>query len=646
MTGRGTTQAHAPDMGEHLCRDGVLAPGDLAAVELVAERFGERDPQVRLALALAIRAPRVGHAGVDLARVREQVEAELALGGAAEDDAARPWPDDPAAWLARVAESPLVTPLPVGEDLAADAPVRPFVVQRRRGGGALVLTRRMFREQAKVAAAVRHLLATAPAFAPGEATVDAALARLFRDEPAGEGAAAVRSAVGGRLAVITGGPGTGKTFSVGRLLALLLEAAPDGPASLRVALAAPTGKAAVRMTEGLAEALGDLSGLTDPDVARILGELPASTLHRLLGVRPDGTSRHGPTRPVPADVVVVDEASMIDLASMARLLGALAPGARLVLLGDPDQLASVEAGTVLADLTAPGVLPDSAHVAFTHSRRFEDAPTVAAVAAAIQARAPERAVALMVGRAAAPGEELPDRVRHLETTGEGALPQAHLDELARPYLEAGGYAGELCALLRQGKPWPAEAPADLLRALDRYRVLAAHRRGPRGVEGLQDALAERVRAAVTRAAGSARVRHGAHWLGQVILVTRNAYDVDLRNGDVGLVLPAAGGTLAAFFPDREGPRELALTRLPPHVGGLAMTVHKSQGSQFDRVALVLPARPSPLLTRELVYTAVTRARRRVDWYGSEGVLAGALARPIQRASGLPDLLLGPAGDAG
>ena len=242
---------------------------------------------------------------------------------------------------------------------------------------------------------------------------------------------------------------------------------------------------------------------------------------------------------------------------------------------------------------------------------------------------------------------------------------AQLDALARPYVEGtvvlggaeagtqhAGYAGLLCAHVTARGRWAASLrePAlqrSLLDALDRYRVLAVHRAGPLGVEGLEAALAERVRAALLptrgdRATGARLASRGAHWLGRPVLVTENAYDVGLMNGDVGLVLPhPTVDDLFAAFPSVDGSggvRHVPLSRLPPHEGALAMTVHKAQGSQYDRVALVLAGRESAIQTRELVYTAVTRAKDQLTWLGDRAELELALGRRVTRASGLAELL--------
>jgi exodeoxyribonuclease V alpha subunit len=715
---------------------GLLDHADVYSVALVAPRYGEHDADRLLGLAFAARAPRLGHAGVDLTRVAEQVDKEreerhaarkdarhearaaaveaahgaagepdnilatshegVSSDGEGEDDedaalAPLPWPADAAEWAAHTLTSALV-----GEP---DHRHTPFVKQPLKVDGGvrtLLLTRRMYREQERLAKALHARLARSPSPVAG---LDATLDTLFPKEDDTEAKRAVRVAAERTLALIVGGPGTGKTYSVSRLLAALVAEPAPGGKRLDVALAAPTGKAAARMREALREALdeGAKPALALPSEARDhLRGLPAHTLHRLLGIRSDGTCRHDKSNPLPADLVVIDEVSMVDLALMRRLVEAVREDARLVLLGDRDQLASVEAGSVLADLVDAAAHPPLAgHLQqFTTSRRFASAPDIGLVAACLQSyetrhedlvKSPksglELAVSVLRGEkhaakephhgtsgaatvssVAAPSAPTPwharQRITHLgdadrPARGAPRPTPAQLDALVAPYL-AGFY--ELGArrengdsvepdTLREGyaslvkthcvgrKPIAPEVQRQILDAFDRYRVLAVHRAGPLGVSGLERALANRVREYLDRK-GS-----GRFWVGRPILVTQNAYDVNLMNGDVGIVLWTEQG-LAAVFPgdDKTSVRSVATARLPPHEGALAMTVHKSQGSQFERVALVLAGRSSPIQTRELVYTGVTRAKNQLAWLGDASELKDALDRRVTRESGLVPLL--------
>lgn len=691
---------------------GVLAASDVHAVAITAPRFGETDTERMLGLAFAARAPRVSHPGVDLTTIKDTIDREVGQivdraprtpytsdiadtteGDEANDDAesetlARrlddvttlPWPEDLAAWARATFGSPMV-----GEP---DDHLTPFVRQARKGDPAgkvapLLLTRRMYVEQVRVAKA---LAARAPLDVP-EATqvvdLEATLATLFPDDTDGEAARAVRLAATKRLALIVGGPGTGKTFSVTRLLAALLMSRGEGAQPPSIALAAPTGKAAARMREAIREAT-DVNAkpkLDVPDAVRDrLQSLPATTLHRLVGIRPDGTSRHTAENPIAAQLVIVDEVSMVDLTMMRRLLEAVHPEARLVLLGDRDQLASVEAGCVLADLVPAGKAGPlvSNTRAFTRSRRFESAPDIALIAACLQSYATAHpdvphgdgeataklalAIGVFMGTTHGSSEKHPThRIQRLGEPDRGsriAKPTSEqLDSLVKPYLEGievlsvdtsaaaalhhkEGFVQALRAAL--GSEATMNDPAwqrALLARFDHYRVLAVHRRGPLGVFSLERELAKRVRASI-HGAGSRRADLGhGHWIGRPILITENAYDVGLMNGDVGIVLRLKDGPAAVFPHEAPGEvRVVSLARLPPHEGALAMTVHKSQGSQFDHVALVLAGRDSPIQTRELVYTGVTRAKQRLSWLGGEAELRTALERQVRRESGLPDLI--------
>jgi exodeoxyribonuclease V alpha subunit len=641
------------DRAQPFLKAGVLDASDIHAIALTAPRFGEDDIERMLGLAFAARAPRVSHPGVDLRTLRQHIVIET--------DEPLPWPSDPDAWARRTLASPMVG--------SPDDLLKPFVAQPRRSApdAPLLLTRRMYVEQQRVAGAIAARAAHELSDAAHIDDLDATLARLFpssagTDGPDGEAARAVRLAATRALALIVGGPGTGKTFSVTRLLAALMQGR-----ALSVALAAPTGKAAARMREAIREATDATAqpvlDVSD-DVRARLQALPATTLHRLVGVRPDGSSRHTAANPIAAQLVIVDEVSMVDLTMMRRLVEAVHPDARLVLLGDRDQLASVEAGCVLADLVpATGTAPLAGNTqTFTRSRRFESAPDIALIAACLQSyatRHPDlpsgdppaalaRAIEVFSGARHASQETQPEwRIERLgapDRSDRYAKPAAQqLTRLAAPYLE--GYAEALIAALGDGQQvddpqWQRE----LLAVFDRYRVLAVHRRGPLGVQQLEQALAKRIRDAIDAGRGDRAHRCSidlgeGHWVGRPILITENAYDIGLMNGDVGIVLPLADGAAAVFPHETPGEvRCVALSRLPPHEGALAMTVHKSQGSQFDHVALVLAGRDSPIQTRELIYTGVTRAKQRLSWLGDLDELRIALARQVRRESGLPDLL--------
>ncbi len=441
-----------------------------------------------------------------------------------------------------------------------------------------------------------------------------------------------------RLLVISGGPGTGKTTTVVKLLACLLDQAPDA----RIALAAPTGKAAARLAEAVRESAATLpAGLRE--------RLPqtASTVHRLLGVTPHGFVHHA-GRLLAIDVLVVDEASMLDLALATHLLDAVPPEARIVLLGDQHQLAAVESGAVFAELAvdpslsepcraaieaacalpprspqppaalAPGALVDSV-VWFERNYRFAADSAIGRLAAQIKAGADEDALATL---AAAEGDEL-------QWWDEAAtLPAPAVREAWRQ-----GYAPYLDALLAA-----TDDAAALAAAFARFRVLCAHREGARGMAEVNAALDAHARARLA----PLLARHpgalgSAFYVGRPVMVLKNEPLLQLFNGDIGITLPGERQVeLVVAFAQADGSvRRVPVQRLPEHQSAWAMTVHKAQGSEFDAVLVLLPAAASPVLTRELLYTAVTRARRRVAIASSAAVLGAAVRTPTRRHSGLP-----------
>lgn len=448
---------------------------------------------------------------------------------------------------------------------------------------------------------------------------------------------AVYTAMSNSFSIISGGPGTGKTTVVAALLALELERNPE----LAVALAAPTGKAQARLAESLASGVGRLN-VSDTVKSRLLS-LPGSTLHRLLGIDPRGNCRHDRRNPLPWDLVVVDECSMVPLLLMGKLLDALRPECRLVLLGDKDQLASVEAGAVLSDLCDAAELnalrPDAAEAfrrqtgwrvasadarplsgavaELTENHRFATAVHIGEFSRAIKELRPEDAPQL-AGRIARC--DAPDFLTRDIPTGEI---EARLKELLRLPVYNEFAMNDLRRLAESGEETNIEHAFGILNS---FRLLGAMRSGKRGVEALN--------AAMMKLLG----HHGLHSPGVPLLVTRNDPRTELYNGDIGLVVadPSAPGAVRVRFPNRA--RSFIPAELPEHEAVYAMTVHKSQGSGFRNVLFVLPDEPGPLLTRELLYTAVTRAEERVELWGSEEVITAALQNRTVRQSGLADRL--------
>jgi exodeoxyribonuclease V alpha subunit len=441
---------------------------------------------------------------------------------------------------------------------------------------------------------------------------------------------AVETALERSLLLICGGPGTGKTHTLRRLLLVLrtLFQATLGrdPA---VALAAPTGKAAVRMGEVLRAP--DEGETTDAERA-FLTSLRPTTVHALLRNDPSrpGRFQHDAARPLSADVVVVDEASMVDLSLMAKLAAAVPPMARLVLLGDKRQLASVEAGSVLADLISPEATAlAGALVELTRVHRTRAGTPLARLGAA-----------LTLGTS----EELTAVSQLLETAvdrREGDLatyPHADNYLSSNALAEARAHHGQLvrlaCTDTTFERGTSTEAATHALAALGAFRVLTPHREGPLGVRGLGERLARDV-------APAGLVAADGTFPGTPLLVLENRPDLGLANGDVGVLCRGPNGRpVVAFAPlgTSEAPRFFDRTRLPAHEPCFAMTVHKSQGSQYGTVLFVLPAAPSRIVTRELVYTALTRARERFVLAGSARAFRSALDRRIRRASSLADYL--------
>ncbi|AKU20609.1 exodeoxyribonuclease V subunit alpha [Massilia sp. NR 4-1] len=477
---------------------------------------------------------------------------------------------------------------------------------------------------------------------------------------------ACATALRGNLAVITGGPGTGKTYTVARLLALLFAMAGPQAGGLRIALAAPTGKAAARLKQSIDHALDSLAGKVGAalPLRELAGRMGAArTLHSLLGARPDTRSfQHHAGNPLDVDVLIVDEASMVHLEMMAALLAALPPQARLILLGDKDQLASVEAGAVLGDLChdaeagrytgatleyvaaasgqqIPPAFQDAAGgalaqqtVMLRQSRRFGG--PIGALATAVNQGEAEAARQVLRGDSGGQllwmeAAQLPEVLKLAVQGREGA------DSGYQQYLRL-LQAGQAAAM--EGGPDVHEAWArEVLKSFEAFRLLCAVREGEWGVTGLNEAIEQRL-----EAAGLIR-RRGEWYVGRPVMVTRNDYGAGVFNGDIGLALPdpLRPGSLRVYFSEGEAVRSVLATRLRNVETAFAMTVHKSQGSEFRHTVLVLPREGGAVLARELVYTGITRAREYFTLATPvAGILAEAIAERTHRASGLRALIGG------
>jgi exodeoxyribonuclease V alpha subunit len=641
---------------------GVLEAADVHVALRLGALGGENDEQVLLAAALAVRAVRLGSVCVDLNRLREVTVEDPRV-----DVAALPWP------AAEAVEKALrASPLVAG---SARGRLTPLRLADTREGPLLYLDRYWRQEQT-----IRHALAERDRTRPPGPDAGR-LAELFG------GPAPDRQRIGAALAasrwtsVLAGGPGTGKTHTVARVLALL-----NRP-GLRVALAAPTGKAAARLQEVVRAQAAELG----------LPELTATTLHRLLGWRSERRTRfrHDATHRLPYDVVVVDESSMVSLTLMARLMEALRPQTRLILVGDPDQLTSVEAGAVLGDLVARPtaatevdaglralIAPDlhpagpdpqeaalgpaeqarlaAGIVRLSRGRRFGG--VIAELAVAIRNGDADRALELLHSGTPTTGDPADHPADHAagdpaeDRAGNGTRNRARDRDAAGD--GRADAAGEPAGWIELVPPDDVDGVrADVVRAdagvraaaeagdveaalhrLEQHRLLCAHREGPFGVEQWSRLAQEWVHAPFDE-----------WYAGQPLLVTTNDHEARIYNGDTGVVVdvgPAGERRLTAAFARGDEPLLLPPTLLIAVQTVHAMTIHRSQGSQYDAVTVILPPPESSLLTRELLYTAVTRARRRVRLLGTDEALRAGIGRRVLRASGLQRSILRVSGAAG
>ncbi len=603
--------------------DNPFSPLDIHFADLVVEKLAQREKEpLWLAAALLSRARSQGHICLEL----DQAGADL------EPEAAEKLHIPPAAdWQAALKKSGVVG----GPD-----EYRPLILDPNQR----LYLYRYWEYQKQTATFIRDHLGDVPV---DEARLNAGLDRLFGENESNDKKidwqrVAAETALRKRFCVISGGPGTGKTTTVAKILALLVAqslsvrdgglAAAGAGALPRIHLAAPTGKAAARLQAAI---IAQKQRLKNQLSEKALNRIPetAATLHRLLGPIPHSPYfRHHRKNPLNADAVVVDEASMVDLALMAKLVEALPHRARLILLGDKDQLASVEAGAVLGDIcdsenqqAHSGIRSGESGIAaclvqLRKSYRFDPKGGIARVSQAVNAGAGKAALNILQS------EESPEIRWH-------PLPDAHHLAAALRAELIQGYQAYLQAL---------DQPQTLFSLFDRFRILCALRQGPYGVAQI-NAHAE----AILKAKGLIAPQ-GEWYAGRPVLITENAYSLQLFNGDVGIALPDPKAThsdplraqaLRVCFPAAGGTvRYIHPLRLPAHETVYAMTVHKSQGSEFDRVVLILPDGDARVLTRELIYTGITRAVYHTRIWGNETVFCRAVARRIQRSSGLRDAL--------
>lgn len=572
----------------------------------------EPDPEVGLAAALCLRAQTAGSVCLPLDDGVQRL-----IGVEPDDDsegeptvAELPWPE-PDAWLAKLSSSPLVA---VGEQGAANQ--RPL----RLVGRKLYLERNWQAEERVRRALIERQQAVPPQLSDAALSpaIDSAFASFSSaPEATAQQRAAVRNSARSWTSVIAGGPGTGKTTTIAQLLRVLDELAEQ---RTNVALASFTGKAAARMQQSLDASLANHTRSRAGGAAPAWRQLQlgaATTLHRLLGARPGHGFSRNQANPLPHDVVIVDEMSMVSLQMMVYLLAALRPGARLVMVGDPDQLSSVDAGAVLADIVAGGlsISADSAESAITvldHSHRFSG--PIQQLAEAIRTGQPDDAIAVLRSGAA--------EVQWVETEA---------DPLSLPTLT--GLATDIIDQARSVYAAALRSDARAaLAALDTHRLLCAHRRGRAGVSSWSRAIDRLLRSHVAGLGAE-----GEWYPGRPVLVTRNAPELEISNGDTGVAIGRGDHVNVALTAGDE-PRLRSPWMLDSVETMHALTVHKSQGSEYDSVTVVLPGVGSPLLTRELLYTAVTRARSAVRIVGTEEAIIRAVETPARRASGLGERL--------
>lgn len=592
---------------------GVYSALDVQFATRLAALYHEQAPEILWALALACRQEAQGHVCADLERLSRdgllcETEGEVRRvsvlpGGLGLD-----------VWEEALRQSPLIGS-PDDELETADSATAPYplVLDHRHR----LYLRRSFRDQRFIAASLQRRIALAD-FEFDEELAETSIERFFRADAsahpemsADPARAALRMGLSRPLSIVTGGPGTGKTTLVARLIALLVEqslARGEEPPSFT--LLAPTGKAAAAMTASFARQRDEL-GIADAGGHALPAK--ARTIHRALlpRTRRDAFGR-GREFSLDTDIVVVDEASMVDLAMMRALFESTESTARVILLGDPDQLASVDSGAVLTELcdaaaNVPALARSRVHLDQSH--RFAAGGAIGLLARAIREGDADRTLEIL------DDPDHPEVSRRAVDSVSGV--RTHLAEMAREM---------------QREILSAAGPGAKLDRLASGRVLCAHRRGPLGSLALcevLDAAAASVRETTSRS---------GWWRGRLLLVTRNAPEQDLWNGDVGLVEEIGGGLRAIFADAKGGVRTLSAGRLPSYESAIAMSVHKSQGSEFDRVELVLGDRASGLMTRELLYTGVTRARERLCLHASEEAIRVSLGRRVERDSGLADLL--------
>jgi exodeoxyribonuclease V alpha subunit len=608
---------------QKLQQTGIFSELDLHFARLMARLSNEEAPELFLAAALVSRATGEGHICMDLSALEGK---PVSVNGAAEGHFVCP---ELKAWR-QCLESQSVVGRP--------GDYRPLILDDR---SRLYLYR--YWEYEKILAEDLKRRAAGEIDEISVTLLKDGFSRLFGAQKGEKGWQKVAAYVSvmKRLCVISGGPGTGKSTLIAKILALILEQV--GDQEIRIALAAPTGKAAARLQEAIQKGRETLP--VDDSVRKRIA-IGASTIHRLLGtIAGSPYFRHNAENPLRVDLVIIDEASMVDLALLSKLVQAVPADARLILLGDRDQLASVEAGAVLGDICNTG------HVhgfSGEFCRRFGEITGDCIDTIPGGGSEPDiRDCVVQLEKNYRFGEEsgigaLSRSVNRGDgDTAMGLLENNERDDIEWKTLPSHDVlASALRKTIIQGyEPYlKAEDPLKIFDLFERFRILCALRKGPFGVSALNPLIEQVLKK-------EKLINPDTSWYrGRPVLITRNDYNLELFNGDIGILLPdpASNKELRAFFLSADGTlRKFLPARLPEHETVYAMTVHKSQGSEFERVLLLLPDRDSPVLTRELIYTGITRARLGVEVWGRDTVFLKGVGRRTLRASGLRDVLWGP-----
>lgn len=627
----------------------AFSPIDLVFADFILRRTRSQSPELFAAAALASFAVRAGNSCCDLSLYAGKTFPEYSDPDPQEEQPCVVLPQLDT-WLEVLRKDTLEKVMAFHPE--TESPTTPLVMDNAHR----LYLNRYFQYEKQLAEEIRRRCAEPPEVTPLPPGRLAELSPYFKKN-AGKAEidyqqSAVFLAFYNLFSIITGGPGTGKTTVAAALLALELERNPE----LEIALCAPTGKAQARLRESVTRGIAGLScsqGIKDK-----LALIPCGTIHSLLRPLPGTTQfRHNEKNPLRAGLIVVDEASMVSLSLMAKLMKAVRPDAKVILLGDKDQLASVDAGAVLADICACGarnVMPPPVAEAFrsqtswefpvisdsrplsgniaelVRNHRSANAPAISTLSAAIRNIASEREL-----------REVTTAVVHCDAPDFRTVPlprsafeHALAREITTPCIRFGNeerrYAlSDLRALADRGGD---DAMRRAFGIIDRFKILCALRNGPHGTIAVNAMIRSRLRMT------------DAFSCGLPLMITRNHPESGLYNGDIGMVWRSSAGQLRVYFPDPREPgrfRSFLPVELPEHEAVFAMTVHKSQGSGFQNVLIILPDHDTPLLTRELLYTAVTRAEERVVLWANPAIVATALERLTIRQSGLKDRLADP-----